>query len=316
MVMPDLAPVIAIVGDDPFLQAQAVAEAVAQAGPDAQRIDYDGSAAKPADVFDELQSFSMFGGFKLAVMRDADDFLSAHREKLERYCEQPSTSSCLVLRLASLPKNQRIHKIITKTGKVIECTPPKAWEVSKWVVNRCKFHGRTIAPDAAQMLSDLIGPDLARLDSELSKLALQASGPTITAAEVRAGVAYQRDLEMWEMTDALSEGKREEAVRRWRHLSAADPSAVFRAVPWLANWLDQTARAFALSRQRMGADAIAKALRTWPGNAERMIRAGERIGEAGLRDAVSRLVEVDRRNKSSLGEPSENVERFLLTMGR
>ena len=257
----------------------------------------------------------MFGSFKLAVMRDADDFLPAHRDKLERYCESPAASACLILRLASLPKNQRIHKIISKTGKVIECIPPKAWEVSKWVVNRSKSHGKSIAPDAAQMLSDLIGPDLARLDSELSKLALQASGPAITQADVRAGVAYQRDLEMWELTDALAEGKRDEAVRRWRHLSTADPSAVFRAVPWLANWLDQTARAFAPSRQRLGSDAIAKALKTWPGNVDRMIRAGERLGESGLKAAVDRLIEVDRRNKSSLGEPADNVERFILTTG-
>jgi hypothetical protein len=69
--MPDVAPVCAIVGDDPFLQPRAVADAGIQDGPDAQRIDFHSYASTPADALYELQSLSMFGLFKLAIMRDA-----------------------------------------------------------------------------------------------------------------------------------------------------------------------------------------------------------------------------------------------------
>ena len=65
-----------------------------------------------ADVLDELRSFAMFGGTKVVVVRNADAFLTRFREQLEDYVAQPSDSATLVLRLNSLPANQRIYKAI------------------------------------------------------------------------------------------------------------------------------------------------------------------------------------------------------------
>ena len=56
-------------------------------------------------MLDELRSFAMFGGAKLVVVRDADEFIGRYREPLEDYAAKPADSGTLVLRLASLPKN-------------------------------------------------------------------------------------------------------------------------------------------------------------------------------------------------------------------
>src|SRR3954465_14483625 len=105
-------PVYALVGPDPFLQLQKLAGILRQLPPDAQRIDVDGERAELAEVLDELRSFAMFGGSKAVVVTNGDDFITKFREQLERYCENPSDSATLVLRVDSLPKNQRIYKII------------------------------------------------------------------------------------------------------------------------------------------------------------------------------------------------------------
>src|SRR3954463_4763664 len=125
-------PIYALVGSDPFLQLQRLAEILKQFPGDVQRIDLDGEKATLAQVLDEVRSFAMFGGAKLVVVRDADEFVSRFREQLEDYLEQPSTSGTLVLRMTSLPKNQRIYKAITKVGKVEECDPPK--DLARWAV--------------------------------------------------------------------------------------------------------------------------------------------------------------------------------------
>ena len=77
-----LKPVYALVGSDVFLQLQKQAEMLQQAPADAQRIDIDGERAELAEVLDELRSFAMFGGHKLVIVRDADDFVSRFREQL------------------------------------------------------------------------------------------------------------------------------------------------------------------------------------------------------------------------------------------
>src|SRR3954471_18824367 len=119
-----LKPAYALVGGDPFLQTQELARLGKELPPDAAKLDVDGEKAGLADVLDELRSFAMFGSGKMVVVREADEFLSKFREQLEKYVASPSDSATLVLRLSSLPANQKIHKLIAKTGEVIKCEPP------------------------------------------------------------------------------------------------------------------------------------------------------------------------------------------------
>src|SRR5688572_32712442 len=109
-------PVYALVGCDSFLQLEQLAEITRQMPADVQRVDIDGERAELADVLDELRSFAMFGGAKLVVVRDGDAFITRFREQLEDYVASPSTSGVLVLRINTLPSNQRIYKAIAKTG--------------------------------------------------------------------------------------------------------------------------------------------------------------------------------------------------------
>jgi DNA polymerase-3 subunit delta len=111
-----LKPLYALVGSDPYLQTEKLAEILADFPKDLQRIDLDGERAELAEVLDELRSFAMFGGGKLVVLRNADAFITRFRETLENYLSAPSSSGTLVLRVSSLPSNQRVYKLIQKVG--------------------------------------------------------------------------------------------------------------------------------------------------------------------------------------------------------
>lgn len=307
---------IAIVGADVFLQLEAIGDVLKRAPKDADRVDLDGETARLADTLDELRSPSMFGGFKLVVVRSADDFVSKFREQLEEYLDAPGDSGSLVLRVSSMPKNTRLYKAIDKRGGIVACEPPKQAELAGWIADRAKStHEVTIEDAAARALADMIGPDLGRLDNELAKLALQTDDGKVRAADIATSVVFQREQAMWDLTDALTLGRPDEAVRRWRHLVVSDPSSEFRAVTWLGLWLEKARGALAMKRMRMNAYAIAKELKIWPANnAEKLLATVERLGEQRLATAVERLIDVDRRNKSGLGDPIANVEQFLLTL--
>ena len=114
--------VYALVGADGLLQQEALGGIVREIGSDVQRVDVDGETAELADVLDELRSFAMFGGGgKVVAVRNGDEFVSRFREQLEDYVAKPSDSATLVLRLESLPSNQRIYKAISKTGEIVAC---------------------------------------------------------------------------------------------------------------------------------------------------------------------------------------------------
>ena len=201
------APVYALVGADAFLQLQKLREVLAALPPDVQRVDVDGERAELADVLDDLRSFAMFGGGKVVVVRDADAFISRFREQLEEYVASPSDSATLVLRLTSLPENQRIYKAIAKVGQVRGLQPAAGPEAVGGRSTRRPRTRSTIAPDAAEVLAELIGADLGRLDTELAKLAIAADGRRSTPTRCAAAVAFQREREMWEMTNELAAGR-------------------------------------------------------------------------------------------------------------
>jgi DNA polymerase III delta subunit len=302
-------PVYALVGSDTFLQLQKLAEVAAELGPDAARADFEGDAAQLAEVLDELRSFAMFGGGeKLVVVREADPFLTRYREQLEDYVASPSNSAVLVLRLSSLPANQRIHKAIAKVGEVVNCSPPK--DLARWVVDRAKAaHGIALNPEAARTLVDMIGDDLGRLDNELAKLALQTDGGKVDAAAVAGNVAFQREREMWDLTNALAAGQPAEALRRWRQLLTLDPSAEFRAVTWLGLWLKDAGAIL-----HDDAAAVGKLRWKYKDAFDTFVRSTRALGYRGYGRAVDLLAEVDRQSKSGVGDAAENVERFILTL--
>jgi DNA polymerase-3 subunit delta len=310
-------PVYALVGSDAFLQTQKLREILAQLPRDAARIDVDGERVELADVLDELRSFAMFGGGKVVVVENGDEFISRFREQLETYCEHPADSATLVLRVNSLPKNQRIAKTIAKTGAIEECAPPSDREIVPWILNRAKsVHKLTVTPPAAEMLKDLIGDDLGRMDNELAKLALQVEGGKVDVGDVQGSVAFQREQEMWHMTDEIAAGHTTAALRRWRQLVQMDSSAEFRAVTWLGMWLEKAIKALAMKQRGANPFQIAKDLKIWPAEkGTAFVQTAGRLGEAGLRRALDRLVEVDHQSKSGVGDAAENVERFLLTVG-
>jgi DNA polymerase-3 subunit delta len=306
--------VYALVGDDSFLQTEALRAIVELAGSDVQRIDLDGERAELAEVLDELRSFAMFGGSKLAVVRNADPFVTRYRAQLENYVESPSQGSVLVLRLLTLPSNTRISKLIAKNGEVIKCEPPK--DVARWIIDRGKKeHGITVLPDAAAALSELIGADLGRLDNELAKLALQYDSGKIDAKAVAASVSFQREQEMWDMTGELAAGRTEAALRRWRQLIQLDSSAEFRAVTWLGMWLEDVGRALRSKQQGRMNEFMRSA--GWKYKGDRLnafLRNAESLGMSGYRRALRRLAQTDHRIKSGIGDAASSVEDFLLSL--
>jgi DNA polymerase III delta subunit len=299
-------PVYALVGDDSFLQLQKLGQILGELGPDVQRADFDGESVALAEVLDELRSFAMFGNGKLVVVRDADDFISRYREQLEDFLQEPPSSGTLVLRVASLPGNQRIARLIAKVGAVEKCDPPA--DVRRWIVDQAKsVHKITVAPDAAMLLADHIGANLGRLDNELAKLALQVESGRVSADDVR-GVAFQREQEMWDMTNELAAGRPTEALRRWRRMCQLDNSVEFRAVTWLTMWLEDM-------RQLLAGNVGGKLAWRYKQNLPQAKATAQQLGRAGIARATDALAEIDQRTKSGFGGAAENVERFILSLG-
>jgi DNA polymerase III delta subunit len=216
--------------------------------------------------------------------------------------------------MRSLPANQRIHKLIAKVGQIIDCKPPK--QLARWIMDRGKnAHGLTIGYDVAELLANLVGENLGRLDSELAKLALTGTTGRVTMADISGTVAFQKEQKIYEMTNALSAGNIEEAVRRWRQLLQTDKSAEFRGITWICLWLESVRKGIEMQKRGIAPAEIARELRIWQRDMiPAFMRVCQMMGDEGVTRAMAQLAEIDYQSKTGVGDAAENVERFMLSL--
>ena len=134
----------------------------------------------------------------------------------------------LVQALPALPDWSRL--IFTERGKLPDSHPivrlandPKgrgavrrfdaSEDSSGWILKRAASYGGRIEPDAAHALAAVTHGDLRAADNELYKLIAFASGRTITEADVAQLTPYVADVVVFDMVDALAEGRGEKAAR-------------------------------------------------------------------------------------------------------
>src|SRR5262245_6360248 len=110
-------PVYALHGDDAFLRKESLRTIMRSVFPGAEDDElatrrFAGDRATLADVLDELRTLPFFSKRRLAVVEDADAFVTAHRRELEAYAEDPSESGILVLSVKVLAPTTRLAKLV------------------------------------------------------------------------------------------------------------------------------------------------------------------------------------------------------------
>jgi len=206
------AAVCALFGDEPFLHRQSLicirAAVLGGEEGDFSYTAFDGAEAELRDVLDELATVAMFGARRLVVVEEADPFVTRYRAELEDYVARPAPTGVLVLSLKSLPANTRLYKAVASAGLLVDCNAPPAARLARWLSPWAKKTHKVQLPHAAaEMLIEMIGPELGLLDQELAKLAVSAGDrKKLTPEMISQSVGGWRAKTTWEMLDAALDG--------------------------------------------------------------------------------------------------------------
>ncbi len=334
-----LSPIMVVAGVELFLRDQHI-EGIKQAlfgnedpGMGLVRLDGMGGGGEGtmASILDEVRTPSMFAPQKLVIVdradilfkksedggAGADDDRLTNREILENYLAKPVESATLVLVMESWPKNTRLHKAIDKAGGVRWAEAIKEHAVAPWIVRHARdAFGKSMEPGAAERLADLIGPDLQLLNNELAKLSLyQPEQPAITMAAVEVLVGFQHEQQIWDMINALAARDAATALKKIDELWSIDSKIEYMATGAVFSWLQQVLKARELADRRMPDAMIGKALNLWPPErAQKVLVLARAWGLAGAARWSDAILRMDMANKTSLGEPRRNLEKFVVEL--
>ena len=121
-------------------------------------------------------------------------------------------------------RTQRIYKLIAKVGEVVECDAAKRNDNCRVDHDageeRSRDHHRARRGDAARG-AHRRRPRPARQRAGEARADVRRQQVTNWPNQIAGCVAFQREQEMWDMTNELAMGRPGEAVRRWRQLTAA-----------------------------------------------------------------------------------------------
>ncbi len=209
-------PIYVIFGVDAFLRdqyrAEITAEVLGDADPQTCLCAYEGSADLAA-VLDDLRTLPLLGDRRLVVVSDADEFISAHREKLEAYLNAPSANGTLLLMAKSFPANTRLAKRVAKIGAKADCSPLRGNDVGGFIRRQATARGRRIGRPAEVLMAEWLGADRARIAGELDKLVSYTEGrDTITDDDVSAVVVATAGVNPFALADALAAGDAKAAL--------------------------------------------------------------------------------------------------------
>jgi DNA polymerase III subunit delta len=310
--------VIALVGDERALKMSTIVVILKNVlpGEDDSPSRFAGKDTEMKTVRDELRTVSMWSDCRVAIVDDADEFVSENRPALEKYATSPAKKSLLILDVKSMPKNTRLYKAIQKTGLVVECTELKGASLSRWIQESAESqYEKKIGKEAVQLLTELVGGNLGLLGQELSKLASYVGDlPKIDVEAVRRLVGGWKAETTWAMTDAVRDGRLGEALSHLDKLLGSGESP-FRIVGGVSYVFRKLATATELSRGGVPLNAALRKAGVFPNDTDGAANYLRRIGRPKAEQISNWLLETDAALKggSRISERTQ-VEMLLVKL--
>ena len=229
-------PVYLLMGDEPYY-VDMVCDAIVENCLDESERDFNQTICYGADVnadavITAARRYPMFAERQLVVVKEAQ--MMKTLEDLAVYCQKPLESTVLVIAMhgASADKRKSLYKTVSKMGVVVDSQTLRDYEVPKWVSMFYQAKGLRIAPDAAALLAEHAGTDLAKIAIETEKMMKNLPEGTVdvTADDIEKNVGISRQFSIFELTNELSVKNSAKALRIAAYIGSAAKFAMPMAV--------------------------------------------------------------------------------------
>ena len=233
-------PAYLVIGGEALLRDDAVASlrgAVLGDRPSDFDLDrLDGERLTPAELVDAVRSLPVLAPRRLVILRDPEgrsgrglgDALASLVAGLDA-----GSPSVLVVVAEKADGRARWVKAFAADA-VVRCDPPRTQrELVAFAREEARRQGVALDAGALELLAERVGPQLLLLRRELEKAALLAApGSKIGRGEIEAATPTVAEAPVWDLTDAIGEGRLGEALRVLAQLLAggAAPPVVLGAL--------------------------------------------------------------------------------------
>ncbi len=317
-------PIVVIFGDEEYQKTNALQrflDSVLPPGDDRRMAlcEYDGTRSEDqggpglAAVLDDLGTLPLFAERRVVVIRDADKFISAHRQPLENYLQSPAPTGTLAVVCRSFPKTTRLYKaVVAAAGQVVECKKLTARGLIDFGIAEARARGKRMDYGVAARLIELVGQEQGILAAEIEKLCLYAADrAAITSDDVSDLVGVTREEKIFAVMDAAGTGQLPQALRLWHQVVATDPAATFKAIGGMAFVVRRWLAAHQLAADGLPIGAIAPKVMMW-GRERELETLLHRLSPARLKRILTTIADLDSQAKVGARSIEMGIEALLV----
>jgi DNA polymerase-3 subunit delta len=184
-------------------------------------------------------------------------------------------------------------------------------EVARWIRERAAARNVEFQRDAAEALSELVGANLWAVAAEVDKLGQYANGRPVTIADVRLLTTASREADIFDLVDAVVEGRTPAALRLLRQkLDEGEHPGGLQAM--IARQLRNLVRAAELVEQQAPESAIGEATGvTHRFPLGKLIKQAGALGAANAEQALREVEASDYAVKSGRLEDALALELLV-----
>ena len=202
---------------DDLLAAEAIDEAIEEAGPDSEVLTVD--AESGIDGIEEaIFAGSLFASKRLVVLRNAQVLNKAPVERLVSALGREGTPADVVIVAVAERTPTQLLNAVSGIADVVRLQRPRRGELIAWVTKRMKRAGLDPGRDGAPALIEAVGESLRDLAQGIDQLALRAGrGGKADREMVLQHFSASAEQPIWILFDAIVKhegGKAFEALRR------------------------------------------------------------------------------------------------------
>lgn len=212
-------PVMIFAGPEAFLKEKAFTDMTKSLISEEDRRDntcrISNNVKELADAIPRIFSFTFNNSPRIFLIQDIDTVTAKQRRDFLQRLAQGGVpaDTFIVFTVSEARTASEITANFKQQSERIDFWAPFANQLAAWIRKQTAELGAEMTPEAADLLIELVGSDLAILHQELSKLALAARGRKIDASEVKSAVAYLRQDSIFDFLAAFGQRNSIKALR-------------------------------------------------------------------------------------------------------
>jgi DNA polymerase-3 subunit delta len=159
--------------------------------------------------------YPMMSNYQIVIVKEAQDIKNIDVSEIGKkpnplllYAQDPLESTILVIlyKGKKLEKNKKLYKAIDQKGVIFESKKIYEDKIPAWIINQFKIYGKTIEPQAANLMAEYTGNNLASIVNEVNKINIFLENENhITTSYIEKLVGISKEFSISELIKAISQ---------------------------------------------------------------------------------------------------------------